>query len=48
MIDLADDLTKTRANLAFKAREAKRMGKLTDTWVIDSKVMVKDLHVRIR
>ena len=47
-IYLADDLTKTRANLAFKAREAKRKGELMDTWVIDAKVMVKDLRARIR
>ena len=47
-IYLADDLTKMRANLAFKAREAKRKGELMDTWVIDSKVMVKDLRARIR
>ena len=40
-IYLADELMKTKANLAFKAREAKRKGELTDTWVIDSKVMVK-------
>ena len=47
-IYLADDLTKRRANLAFKAREAKRAQQLSDTWVIDTKIMVKDLHNRIK
>ena len=47
-IYIADDLTKARAYLAFKAREAKRNGELLDTWVIDCKVMVKDRRSRIR
>ena len=40
-IHLADDLMKTKASLALKAREAKRKGELSDTWIIDSKVIVE-------
>ena len=44
---LADDLTKMRAFLAFRARQAKRDHKIMDTWVIDTKIMIKDNHSRI-
>ena len=43
-----DDLTRTRAKLAYKARLLKRREKITDTWVWESKVLVKDLHDNIR
>ena len=46
-IYLADDLTKMRANLAYRARQAKRDKKLMDTWVIDTKIMIKDNYSRI-
>ena len=46
-IYISDDLTKTRANLAYQARQAKRAGKLTDTWVIGAKIMIKDNYMRI-
>ena len=42
-----DDLTARRGNIAYQARQGKKAGKLTDTWVIDSKVMVKDRNNRI-
>ena len=45
---VADDLTKRRANLAFRAREAKRSKQISDTWVIDMKIMVKDCQNRIK
>ena len=46
-IYLADDLTKMRANLAYRTRQAKRDKKLMDTWVIDTKIMIKDNYSRI-
>ena len=42
-----DDLTARRAKIAYQARQGKKAGKLMDTWVIDSKVMVKDRNNRI-
>ena len=44
---IADDLTKRRANLAYRARLLKRSGAIQDTWTFDSKILVKDLHNRI-
>ena len=44
---LAYDLTKMRAFLAFRAREAKRDHQIMDIWVIDTKIMIKDNHPRI-
>ena len=46
-IYLADDLTRTRAKLAFQARQERNKGKIMDTWVIDAKIMIKDNHSRI-
>ena len=46
-IYISDDLTKMRANLAYQARQAKRAGKIADTWVIESKIMIKDRYMRI-
>ena len=43
-----DDLTAIRAKLSFNARQLKRDKKIADTWVINSKVMVKDLRNRIK
>ena len=43
----SDDLTRKRAKLAFKCRELKRLGHLKDTWVFDSRILVKDNHNRI-
>ena len=47
IIYISDDLTKTRATLAFRARESKRQHLIADTWIIDSKVMIKDNRSRI-
>ena len=47
-IYMADDLTKRLASLAFRAREAKRSKQISDTWVIDTKIMVKDCQNRIK
>ena len=47
-IYMADDLTKRRANLAFRAREAKCSKQISDTWVMDMKIMVKDCQNRIK
>ena len=43
-----DDLTAKKAKLAYLCRKLKYENKITDTWVFDSKVLVKDLHNRIR
>ena len=45
---IADDLTKRRAGLAFRARQLKRSGRISDTWTFDSKVLLKDLHGHIK
>ena len=42
-----DDLTARRAKMAYQARKCRNDKKILDTWVIDSKIMVKDLHNRI-
>ena len=36
-----DDLTATRDKLSYKARQLKHQNKYIDTWVINSKVMIK-------
>ena len=41
-IYIADDLTRNRAKIAFRARQLKRGGKLRDTWVFYCSVMIKD------
>ena len=43
-----DDLTAKKAKLAYLGRKLKLEGKVTDSWVFDSKVLIKDLHNRIR
>ena len=43
-----DDLTAPRAKLAYQARVLKREKCIADTWVIDSKIYVKDLYNRIK
>ena len=40
-IYIADDLTKIRANLAYRARVSKRNHEIMDTWVTDCRIMVK-------
>ena len=42
-----DDLTQLRAKRAYLARQLKQHGRIDDTWVWDSKVLVKDLRGRI-
>ena len=39
-----EDLSGARLKLAFEARQLKRTGKITDTWVIDGKIKIKDLN----
>ena len=43
-----DDLTALRANIAYQARQCNNAQKIMDTWVIYSKVMVKDLNSHIQ
>ena len=42
-----DDLTAKRAKMAYTARHLKKDSLINDTWVWDSKVLVKDRHYRI-
>ena len=42
-----DDLTARRAKLAFEERQMKRSGLINDTWVSNSKIIIKDLHNHI-
>ena len=44
---VSDDLTKRRANLAYRARLLRRSGAIQDTWTYDSQILVKDLHNKI-
>ena len=46
-IYIADDLTRNRAKIAFRARQLKRDGKLRDTWVFDCSIMIKDNTGRV-
>ena len=47
-IYIQDDLTALRATMAFMARQLRNQGKINDTWIFDSRVLVKDLHNRIK
>ena len=47
-IFFSDDLTNRRANLAWQARQSKKEKLIEDTWVWDCKVLIKDIHGRIR
>ena len=40
-IYINDDLTKKRADLAFKARKEKKAGRIAETWVSNGKILVK-------
>ena len=42
-----DDLTARRAKIAFEARQFKGWGLIKDTWVSNSKIIIKDLHNHI-
>ena len=44
---MSGDLISSRAKLAFKARELKRNGRISDTWVFDCQVSIKDNRNRI-
>ena len=46
-IYIQDDLTKRRANLAYRARQLKNAKKILDTWVSNCKILVKDNYNRI-
>ena len=45
-IFISDDLTKARANLAYQARQARRQGSITETWIYESRVIIKDKRSR--
>ena len=45
---VSDDLTPRRAKLAYEARYLKRNNKIADTWVFDSRVLLKDNHGLIK
>ena len=44
---ISDDLTRTQAKLAFQARQLRNNKRIQDTWVVDSKIMIKDNNNRI-
>ena len=46
-IFISDDLTKARAALAYQAREARRQGSITETWIYESRIIIKDNRSRI-
>ena len=43
-----DDLTANRAKLAYTGRQLKSKGLIDDSWVFDSKVLIKDKQGRIK
>ena len=45
---ISDDLTKRRSRLAWEARKLKREKAISDTWVYDTRVLVKNNHGVIR
>ena len=47
IIFIADDLSKFVKNPAYITRVAKRWGEITDTWISNSKDLIKDRHSRI-
>ena len=47
-IYVSDDLTKKNANLAFQARRLKTLKHISDTFVTNSKVFIKDNHGHIK
>ena len=47
-IYIADDLTKKNGNLAFQARRLKTLKHISDTFVTNSKVFIKDDHGHIK
>jgi hypothetical protein len=46
-IFLKEDLTKTRANLAKRARNLKKDGKISDTWTRDGVIFVKHKNEKV-
>ena len=44
---IEDDLTQRRAKLAFHARKLRRDRTITDTWVFDTKIMIKNRYGQI-
>lgn len=45
---LQDDLTAKRAKLAYLGRKLAQQGKIQESWVFDSKVLIKDSNSRVR
>ena len=43
-----EDLCKARADLAYKARTARKQRLIADTWIFDGKVFVKDSAGNVR
>lgn len=39
---ISDDLTSSRAKIAYRARGLKRDNKIKDTWIFDCQIMIKD------
>ena len=46
-INMQDDLTQRRANLAYQARQLTNNNRVADTWVSYGKIMIKDCHNHI-
>ena len=44
---ISDDLTRSRAKLAYQARQLRNNKRIQDTWVVDSNIMIKDNNNRI-
>ena len=47
LMEASDDLTKARAALAYQARQARPQGSITETWIYESKIIIKDNRSRI-
>ena len=42
LVDIANDLTRSRAKVAFSARNMNRQGHISDTWVFVRSIFFKD------
>lgn len=47
MVAINEDLTKTRNALAYRARQLKKKGVISQTWTSDGKIFLKDKHDRV-
>ena len=45
---ISEDLTEARQNLLFKCRQARRSGRIMDSWSHDGQILIKDNTAHIK